>query len=267
MTEDIFFYLFPKILFALFVLGALLILLYTYRSREERRLAFDRLARELGFTSDDLEIKKTDVLSEPPGSGRGGRVMGDIIISAIRLFGPQLSVARNELKAILSHFRLFRGFSSVRIENLLTKDSRGGKIYLFEGLFRKKSSNRSYYRTAFAVNEEGLDFPECTVVPEKHADRLYRFLGFIGLDHKDINVEFDPEFSSSYVVRGADELRVREILNAGVCRWFMGLKEDYPHFESKGTAFAIFFEGKKLEIDEIKTLFFAASEFLRMWVH
>ena len=266
MNEDIFFKIFPELFFVLSLLGAFLFVLYLYRSRKERRIAFDRLARELGFTLDDPQMEETGVLSEVPGSGRGIKGIGEVVVSFIYLFAPLLSPAKNELKSILSRFRLFTGFSAVRIDNLLTKDSCGGKIYLFEGLFRKKS-NRSYYRTAFVVNDEGLDFPECTVVPEKHADRLYRFIGFIGLDHKDIDVEFDPEFSSSYVIRGADEFKVREILNAGVCRWFMGLKEDNPHFESKGTAFVIFFEGKKFDMDEIKKLSYAASEFLRMWVH
>jgi len=266
LNEDIFFSVFPELVFALSLLGVVFFCLYKYRFWEKRRLAFDRLARELGLSSDDPQLKYEDELSETLGSYRGKRFIGEITVFAIRLFGPRLSVTRNELKALLSRLRLFTGFSNVRIVNLLTKDSPGGKIYLFEGLFRK-SSNRSYYRTAFVVDDERLDFPECTVVPEKLAKKLYKFLGRIGLDQKDIDLEFDPEFSSSYIIRGADEFKVREILNAGVCRWFVGLKEYNPHFESKGDAFVIYFEGKRLEMDKIKTLFFAADEFLRMWIH
>jgi hypothetical protein len=267
LNEEAIFSTIFKLVFPLSMVGLFLFLMYRYRTAEERRLDFDRFARELGFTSDDPRIEETDVLSETPGSGRSRSVIVEFMISAIRLLGLQSTAARKELKALLSHFRLFKSLPNANIMNLLTKDSRGGKIYIFEGVFRKKNNTRPYYRTAFVFVDKGLDFPECTVIPKKQADRLYRFLGFIGLDHKDIDVEFDPEFSEAYVVRGADELKVREIVNAGVCRWFMGFEEDNPHFESRGSAFIVFFDGKKFDIDEVRKLFYAASEFLQMWGH
>lgn len=264
MNEDTLFFLLVRIIFVLTFLMVVWFGLYKYRSRQRRRSAFDRLARELGFISDDPRMKHKDELSEVPGSGRGKRLIGEIIVSVISLFGPRLSVTRKELKALLSGFRLFKGFATVRIDNLLTRDSGRGKIYLFEGIFRK-SSNRTYYRTALAVNDERLDLPECTVVPENLAKKVFKLFGHIGLDHKDIDLEFDPEFSSSYLIRGSEEFKVREIFNSGVCRWFVSQKEEKPHFESKGSAFVVYFETESLDIDKARALYFSAKEFLEMW--
>lgn len=263
MSLDVLFLMVWWILFIVVFLVVVVFGLYRYRTMEERRHAFGRLAQELGFTTDDPLDGHTDQLYEIQGSERGKRIVRKIVALVIRLFGPG-SPAQNELKAHLTNLRLFKGFSTIRIYNFMTKDTDRGKTYLFDGAF-KRGSNRSYYRTALVVIDERLDFPECTLVPEDVSKKFHKLLGLFGLDHKDINVEFDPEFSSSFIIRGSDEYGVREILNTGVCRWFVSQREEKPHFESKGSKFVIYFEGEKFDIDKLRALYFSAMEFLEMW--
>ena len=238
--------------------------LYRYRSLEKRRRLFQRLALELGLTEDGPQEFPEEKITGIPATSRQGKIIKKAIIFVMQTFGLRVSLARSELLEVLSNFRLFKGFKSIRIDNLIIKDSNSAKIYLFEGSWKTKS-NRTYNRTGFVVMDERLDFPELTVVPEDLAKKAVKLLGPLGLADEDIKIEFDPEFSASYFVSGAEEYKVREILNAGACRWFMTHKQKGPHFESSGSAFAIYVEKKNLEMDKVRAFYLSCNEFFEMW--
>ncbi len=238
--------------------------LYRYRSLEKRRRLFQRLALELGLTEDGPQEFPDGKITGIPATSRWGKIIKKVIIFVMRVFGPLVSLARSELLGVLSNFRLFKGFKSIRIDNLIIKDSNSAKIYLFEGSWKSKS-NRTYNRTGFVVKDERLDFPEFTVVPEDLAKKAVKLLGPLGLGDEDIKIEFAPEFSASYFVSGAEEYKVREILNAGACRWFMTNRAKGLHFESNGPAFAIYVEKKGLQLDTIRAFYLSCDEFLQMW--
>ena len=265
MEEDIIFSLWNLIV-GLVLFCAIGFNLYRYRLLEKRRRLFQQLAMELGSTVDDPRQKPDGNITGIPDTSRWGKIVMTIIIFVVRVFGPQVSLVRSELLGVMSNLSLFTGFKSMRIENLIIKDSKDARVYLFEGSWKSKT-NRTYNRTGFAAKDARFDFPEFTVVPEDFAKKATKLLGSLGVGDKDIKIEFDPEFSESYFVTGAEEHRVREVLNAGTCRWFMTNKAKGLHFESNGPSFVIYVEKKSLDIETIRALYLAGDEFLQMWEH
>jgi hypothetical protein len=103
-------------------------------------------------------------------------------------------------------FNLFNQGHSKSISNMIYGQMNGAKVALFDYRYTVGSGKNShtYYQSVLYFESPRLQLPMFTISPENFMHRIISALGY-----QDIDFGHRPEFSKRYLLRGQDELAIR----------------------------------------------------------
>lgn len=150
----------------------------------------------------------------------------------------------------LSQFPLFSYGRDKKLKNLMhgaTSDVEAG-VFDFRYTTGSGKSSHTYDQTVACFRSPGLDCPDFALRPEHLMHRIGGMFGY-----QDIDFESHPQFSKSYLLRGASELKIRELYNDEVLDFF----ENHPGLSVEGSGQRIVFyrASKRVKPDEIRSFF------------
>ncbi len=140
---------------------------------------------------------------------------------------------------------LFARGRSRKVRNLLRRSENDGETLLFDYQYTIQSGKSSHTtRQTVAVLSTPRDLPQFELRPE----RVYHRVG-TALGYQDIDIEGQPEFSSSYLLRGADEKAIRRMFSSSMARDLAG--RPGWSVEGKERWLTIYRHGKRVRPDEM----------------
>ncbi len=139
--------------------------------------------------------------------------------SALSMFALEMGYSfepkdKGLMTADFFQFPLFRRGSSRGIKNVLKGQFEGVKFTLFEYWYRDSEGSPNYYMVVAFPMDKGI-LPDFEFRNESITDKIRERFGY-----KDIDFEFDPEFSKRYLLRGSDERAVRELFHEDIRSFF-----------------------------------------------
>jgi hypothetical protein len=116
----------------------------------------------------------------------------------------------------LERFELFRAGRAKTLKNLMTSPAGERRAVLFEYQYTTGSgkSQATHQQTVFYATSDGLELPSFSLRPENFFHRVAGMFGY-----QDIDVDSRPEFSRMFLLRGADESRVRDVFSGTVAEF------------------------------------------------
>ena len=117
----------------------------------------------------------------------------------------------------IDRFELFRQGSGRKITNVMTSPDGDVRAVVFDYSYTISSGNsrQTLRQTVCYAVSATLRLPTFSLRPERFYHSIATALGY-----QDIDVEGRPVFSEMFLLRGQDELRVREVFNDSVCEFF-----------------------------------------------
>jgi hypothetical protein len=155
----------------------------------------------------------------------------------------------------LSGLPLFERGRSRSAHNALSGSASGHPVTLMDYRYTVGSgkNRRTHTQTVALFSEAGGDLPELALLPESLVHKIGQIFGY-----QDIDFEADPEFSRRFLLRGADEARIRTLfdasLRAACCRHFDGWT-----LEVGGGRVLVFRAGKTVGAEEIRAFLSTSS--------
>lgn len=115
------------------------------------------------------------------------------------------------------HFHLFNLGSRRRIENVMQGELNGAQISLFDHsyLSDRGRNNKRHYQTVMLLRSPRLNVPVFAARPESAWSALGQAFGY-----QDIDFASHPGFSGQYLLRGQDEIRIRQTFNPHTLAFF-----------------------------------------------
>ncbi len=145
---------------------------------------------------------------------------------------------------------LFRKGNSRSFRNIMTGSSAGLPVTLFDYSFVVSSERSSHTtsQTVAAFSKRELLLPEFELEPagimKKIGDALL---------HKGIRFDSHPDFSHRYLLRGAEEERIRELFTPGLLSYLEGLDAQKKwRLEGTGQTLILYRGGKTVDPDELR---------------
>lgn len=119
----------------------------------------------------------------------------------------------------LSGFTLFNQGHSKRIRNFMYGQAQGVKAAAFDYIYVTGSgkSSQTHFQTIVYLEPQDLALPMFALRPETLFHRMLSAFGY-----QDIDFGQRPEFSRQYILRGQDELAIRQTFNDRVLSFFEG---------------------------------------------
>jgi len=117
----------------------------------------------------------------------------------------------------LEHFTLFNQGQSKQIKNFMYGEANGVKAALFDYVYVTGSGkNRStHFQTVTYLEAANLRVPYFSLRPEGFFSKVLTAFGY-----QDIDFGQRPEFSKQYLLRGQDEMGIRQCFNDRVLAFF-----------------------------------------------
>ena len=114
------------------------------------------------------------------------------------------------IREAMSGFRLFQRGHGRRTRRLLSKGSRDEEVWVFDYSYRTGGgkNQRTHRQTVVAFPTMPDWLPAFQLRPERFLHKIGAALGF-----GDINFEEHQEFSKRFLLKGADEMAVRELFD------------------------------------------------------
>ena len=109
--------------------------------------------------------------------------------------------------------------------------------YIIKGS-KSDSNSTSYLQTIIAVQSSQLDLPGFTLSPENIFHKIGGIFGY-----KDIDFDYNPNFSKKYLLRGKDEESIKKALNDKFLKFYE--KNKCLNTEANGDRF-IYYKGTKI---------------------
>jgi hypothetical protein len=121
----------------------------------------------------------------------------------------------------LERFTLFSQGHRKEIKNFMYGDAQGVKAAVFDYIYVTGSgkNQQTHFQTVVYLEPANLNLPMFALRPEHFFHRIISALGY-----QDIDFGQRPEFSKQYLLRGQDELAIRQTFNNRVLAFF----ESYP---------------------------------------
>jgi hypothetical protein len=139
-------------------------------------------------------------------------------------------------------FNLFSHGRSRTIKNVAYGRVDEAEVMVFDYTYTTGSgkNRRTHHQTVAFLQSDALDLPEFVARPEGLFDKIGQVFGY-----QDIDLPLHPEFSRRYILRGADEGRIRDAFTADVARHF----EANPgmSIEAKADRFILYRPGRRLK--------------------
>lgn len=116
----------------------------------------------------------------------------------------------------IDRFELFRQGSSRKITNVMTSPDGDVRAVLFDYSYTISSGNsqQTLRQTVYYAVSATLSLPTFSLRPERFYHSIATALGY-----QDIDIEGRPVFSDMFLLRGQEELRVREVFDEAVCEF------------------------------------------------
>jgi len=121
--------------------------------------------------------------------------------------------------AWLDRFTLFSQGRSRQIRNFMYGQAQGVKAAVFDYIYVTGSgkSQQTHYQTVVYLEPVNLALPMFSLRPETLFHRMLSAFGY-----QDIDFGQRPEFSKQYILRGQNELAIRQAFNDRVLSFFEG---------------------------------------------
>ena len=149
------------------------------------------------------------------------------------------------LQAGFAGFKLFEHGSGRTVKNIAYGRVDDAEVMVFDYSYTTGSGkNRSTHsQTVAFLQSDALDLPEFVARPEGLFDKIGQVFGY-----QDIDLPLHPDFSRRYILRGADEGRIRAAFAPAVARFF----EANPglSLEAKADRFIVYRASQRLKPDE-----------------
>jgi len=147
----------------------------------------------------------------------------------------------------LDGFPLFGEGHGKKIRNFMYGEAQGVKTAVFDYVYTTGNgkSSQTYYQTVVYLEPANLSLPAFSLRPENFMHKMLSALGY-----QDIDFGQRPGFSSQYILRGPDELAIRQAFNDRALAWF----ESYPNtsVDAAGNQFFVFRAGYRCGPSEIE---------------
>ena len=205
--------------------------------------AFIVIAVGVGIAGYKLERKRTEAL-------------GALAASLGLEFTP---VDESGLQSGFIGFNLFSHGRGGQIKNIAYGRMDDAEVMAFDYAYTTGSgkNRRTHHQTVAFLQSDTLDLPEFVARPENLFDKIGQVFGY-----QDIDLPLHPEFSRRYILRGADEGRIRDTFTADVARHF----EANPgmSLEAKADRFILYRPGRRLKPEEWRQWLAKGSETLQV---
>lgn len=110
----------------------------------------------------------------------------------------------------LEHFALFNSGHGKEIKNFMYGEASGIKAAVFDYIYVTGSgkSRQVHYQTVVYLEPGNLRVPYFSLRPENFLHKLITAFGY-----QDIDFAQRPQFSQNYLLRGQDEMAIRQVFN------------------------------------------------------
>src|SRR6185369_1361179 len=149
--------------------------------------------------------------------------------------------------AWLDRFTLFSQGRSRQIRNFMYGQAQGVKAAVFDYIYVTGSgkSQQTHYQTVVYLEPVNLALPMFSLRPETLFHRMLSAFGY-----QDIDFGQRPEFSKQYILRGQNELAIRQTFNDRVLSFFEGYAGTCV--DAGGNQLFIYRAGQRFEPPEIE---------------
>lgn len=147
----------------------------------------------------------------------------------------------------LEHFALFSQGHGKQIKNFMYGEANGVKTAVFDYIYSTGSGkNRStFFQSCVYLEPGNMSVPFFSLRPEGFFTKIIQAFGY-----QDIDFGQRPSFSEQYLLRGQDELAIRQTFNDALLSFF----ESYPGtcVDGGGNQLFVFRSGHRFEPQEIQ---------------
>lgn len=149
--------------------------------------------------------------------------------------------------AWLDRFTLFSQGRSRQIRNFMYGQAQGVKAAVFDYIYVTGSgkSQQTHYQTVVYLETVNLALPMFSLRPETLFHRMLSAFGY-----QDIDFGQRPEFSKQYILRGQNELAIRQTFNDRVLSFFEGYAGTCV--DAGGSQLFIYRAGQRFQPPEIE---------------
>ena len=209
------------------ILGVLLVIAlavyYNWRTAKKRREAMQELANDLGFT---FHLKDDTVL-----------------------------------QSWFEGFHLFSQGRSRKLFNILRGKTQELDLAIFDYRYTtgRGKNQQTHSLTVLCFNSANLQLPAFVMRPESFWHRI----GMALLGGQDIDFDTHPDFSKMFLLRGKDEVAIRETFNVDVLEHF----EQFPGISVEGEENLLIYyrNGTKVAADKIRPFMEEGFETLKQF--
>jgi hypothetical protein len=184
---------------------------------------------------------------------------------ALRAAAAQLrwnfaEVAPLNMIAGLEHFALFNSGHSKEIKNMMYGEASGIKAAVFDYVYVTGSGkNRQvHYQTVVYLEPPNLRVPYFSLRPENFLHKIITAFGY-----QDIDFGQRPQFSQNYLLRGQDEMALRQVFNDRLLSFY----ESYGGTctDAGGNQMMVFRAGHRFQPQEIQNYIALALNLLSLF--
>jgi hypothetical protein len=159
----------------------------------------------------------------------------------------------------LENFELFNSGHSKEIKNMMYGEASSIKAAVFDYIYVTGGgkSRQIHYQTVVYLEPPNLRVPYFSLRPEHFMHKLMTAFGY-----QDIDFGQRPEFSKNYILRGQDELAIRQVFNDRVLSFY----ESYGGTctDAGGNQLMVFRAGYRFQPHEIQSYIALALNVLSM---
>lgn len=139
--------------------------------------------------------------------------------------GMEFSIEEDsQLLSKLATFRTFTLGRNRSMKNVMKAETEDASLAIFEYSYRTGSGKNSttVRFTVAAMEQSSFNFPAFSARPEGLMDRMGSALGF-----QDIDFDHHPEFSKAFVLKGENEVAIRNFFDTTILDVFVSKKDAY----------------------------------------
>lgn len=157
---------------------------------------------------------------------------------------------RETTKSTHENFALFSKGHSRKLKNEIWGNNKDNKVSIFGYSYSQRNGENSstYKQTVLSIEDNKLNLPQFELEPENTFHKIGQVFGY-----QDIDFESFPIFSKKYLLRGCDEMRIRELFTPEVIKYFE--KNQNLHIEAQGNTVIFYKPSKRCNPDEIKKFY------------
>jgi len=157
---------------------------------------------------------------------------------------------RETTKSMHESFDLFSKGSHRKLRNEIWGNNNNNRVSIFGYSYAMShgSSAKAYSQTVLSIEYSELNIPEFELEPEYITHKIAQVFGY-----QDIDFESFPVFSQKYLLRGKDEVKIRQLFTPEVISFFETNQD--IHIEAQGNTLIFYKPSQRCEPDEIKEFY------------